>query len=165
MTNGREIKPTKVHLTIYENTHGRFPTLLVQFMIIAAFVALAFLGIALDSFKWGIKPVSYTWREALNTPDISVIAIKEEYLDEKGSKITYHIYDEEHKTIKGGKWKYGNALPDRAYIATGEFYEGKYPEIYLNEERKRVAYIDIDLSAPENRHRVKYVGIELPESE
>ncbi len=157
MTNTREVKPTRVPLTIYENSHGRFPTLLFQLLIIGGFVAAAFIFIACDHMKWSTWATGYNWKTVLDMPDASAIMIRKSY---NGSPETYYIYDKEHKDVKGGKWKYGTALPDTAYLATGKLFEGKYPEIYLDPSKTRVAYINIDFSIPENRAKTNYIGIE-----
>lgn len=158
MTNGREIKPQRVPLTIYENTEGKFPTLLIQILIIIGFGLAILVSASFYNMRWNIGAVSYRWEDVLEMSDVSsAIMIKEDYT---GSDEKYRIYDEEHKNTKGGRWKYGVASPNATYIATGKLFEGKYPEIYLDKKRTRIAYIDIDFSAPENRNKTNCIGIE-----
>ena len=154
-TNDRRIYPEPVKITTKENSElSKYPTKIVVIFLFIIFGIALLLYFAI----WRVPPVSYEWDEILDMADKddSLKAIREQN-DDNG----FNICDERRKDENGRAYSYGTTEYGKGYIATGKFYEGKYPEIYLNESKTRVAFIAADESIGKDNH-LYYLNMERP---
>lgn len=150
---GRPIQPQPVELTVKENSKEvNFPTK----WIIIAMVAVFILAIGIY-FRWRHMEV-YTckWETvkamSLKGEDISAVRIG------SGQRERHDIRDEKKIGADGNNLSYGLALSNVGYLSTGVLYQGKYPEIYIDQNKTHKAYIDIDVTDPDSPH-IDYINV------